>query len=239
MQKSVILLPTYNERENVGVIIPEIFAAHPDIRVLVIDDNSPDGTGDVVKELKNRYPNLNLLSRPKKEGLGVAYRDGIKRVLEDTAVQKVILMDADGSHDVRYIKDMLALSDTHDLVIGSRYIKGGGIEKWEAWRVALSRWGNIYAWILTGLPVRDLTSGFQCFRADVFSKMDLDHVRASGYAFQIDMKYHAIRDAKASVVEIPILFRTRRGGESKMTRHIIREGLTTPLRLFRKRMLGI
>lgn len=239
MQKSVILLPTYNERENIGVIIPEIFTTHPDLHVLVIDDDSPDGTGDRVKELKKTYPNLDLFSRPKKEGLGVAYRDGIQRALKDGSVQRVILMDADGSHDVQYIKDMLALSNTHDLVIGSRYIKGGGIENWEPWRYALSRYGNLYAWILTGLPVRDLTSGFQCFGRDLLARMKLEEVHASGYAFQIDMKYHAIREAGASVVEIPIIFKTRRGGESKMSPHIIREGLMTPLRLFRRRILGI
>jgi dolichol-phosphate mannosyltransferase len=234
MLKTTILLPTYNERENIGLVVPEIFAAHPDISVTVIDDNSPDGTAAIVSELMKKYPRLDLFSREKKEGLGRAYLAGIARALT-TDTERIILMDADGSHGVEYLAPILEASKTHDLVIGSRYVAGGSIEKWEPWRFALSRYGNLYAWILTGLPVNDLTSGFQCFHASLLRKMDLKSIHASGYAFLIEMKFHAIHGARGSVAEVPIIFKNRRGGESKISRHIIREGLMTPLRLFPKR----
>lgn len=235
MSYSTILLPTYNERKNIGAIIPEIFTAHPELRIVVVDDSSPDGTGEVVSDMARSFPNLELLTRPKKEGLGMAYRAGMRHVLRKGNVAHIILMDADGSHGVEFLKPMLAASSDHDLVIGSRYIEGGSVEDWEPWRYALSQYGNLYAWIMTGLPVRDLTSGFQCFRGDLLERMNLDSLQASGYAFQIDIKFHAIRDAGAHVREIPIHFKNRREGESKISRHIIREGLITPLRLFPRR----
>ncbi len=236
MSKTVILLPTYNERENVGLIIPEIFAAHPDLNVLVIDDNSPDKTGDVVRELMSKYPNLNLLARPGKQGLGVAYKHGLKEALKDTQVARIIMMDADGSHAVEYLKDMLEASKENELVIGSRYVKGGGIENWERWRFALSRYGNLYARTLTGLPAKDLTAGFVCFQRVLLERMDLDTVSASGYAFLMDLKFHAIHDSHATIKEVPIIFKSRREGESKISAHIVREGLKTPLRLFKRRI---
>lgn len=230
MNKSLILLPTYNERENIGQIIPEIFAACPDVAVMVIDDNSPDGTGDVVREMTQVYPLLELFSRERKEGLGKAYLAGIRRALQSN-VERILLMDADGSHGIEYIRPMLEATSTYDLVVGSRYIPGGSIEKWESWRHALSKYGNLYAWILTGLPVRDLTSGFQCFRASLLRTMDLENIRASGYAFQIEMKFRAVHSG-GRATEVPIVFKNRRGGESKISRHIITEGLITPMRLF-------
>lgn len=236
MSKTVILLPTYNERENVDVIIPEIFAAHPDLHILVIDDNSPDGTGEVVRRLMEKYPNLRLLSRAGKEGLGVAYKHGMSETLRDAGVERVITMDADGSHPVEYLKDILKASETNDLVIGSRYTKGGGIENWEPWRYAMSRYGNLYARTLTGLPVRDLTAGYMCFHAPLLRRMNLDHVSASGYAFLMDLKFNAIHGYAARVKEVPIIFKSRREGESKISHHIIREGLKTPLRLFARRI---
>ncbi len=235
MSYNTILLPTYNERKNVGVIIPEIFAAHAEMRVVVVDDSSPDGTGDEVLRLAREYPHLELLTRQKKEGLGVAYRAGMQYVLQCGDVARIIFMDADGSHGVEFLEPMLQASEEYDLVIGSRYIPGGSVENWEPWRYALSQYGNLYAWIMTGLPVRDLTSGFQCFRGDLLERMQLDSLQASGYAFQIDIKFHAIREAGANAREIPIHFKNRREGESKISRHIIREGLLTPLRLFPRR----
>jgi dolichol-phosphate mannosyltransferase len=236
MSKTVILLPTYNERENIGMIIPEIFAAHPELHVLVIDDNSPDGTGEEVRGLMSKYPKLELLARPGKQGLGAAYKHGLSHTLASGDVERIIMMDADGSHPVEYLAAILTASQTNDLVIGSRYIKGGGIENWEPWRYAMSRYGNLYARTLTGLPVRDLTAGFLCFRGDLLRRMNLDRVGASGYAFLMDLKYHAIRDAGARVKEVPIIFKSRREGESKISHHIIREGLKTPLRLFLRRV---
>lgn len=236
--KTIVLLPTYNERENVGLIVPEIFARYPDLRIVVIDDSSPDGTGRLVQEMMTHYAGLSLLSRPKKEGLGVAYKHGIRHVLEMEGATRIIMMDADGSHDVAYIGHLLAESHTYDLVIGSRYVRGGGIEGWEGWRYALSKYGNLYARILTGLPIRDLTAGFYCIRRSVLVRMDFEAMKSSGYAFQIDIKFHSVRDLGASVIEIPIVFKRRREGESKISRHIIREGLLAPLSLLLRRIFN-
>lgn len=232
---SVILIPTYNERENIAYIVPEIFSLLPNIRILVIDDNSPDGTGDHVRTLKRTYPNLRLLSRPAKQGLGKAYREGIALVCADPTVDRIITMDADGSHAVEYLVQILKASETHDLVIGSRYVKGGGTEHWEKWRVALSRWGNVYARFITGLSIHDMTAGYMCFNADIMRQIDFTLLHASGYAFIMEMKFHAAHVLGCSHYEVPIIFRARREGESKISHHIIREGLITPLRLLRYR----
>lgn len=236
MQRTVILMPTYNERENIRMIVPEIFAAHPDVCVLVIDDNSPDGTGEEVKAMMGEYSNLELLARPSKQGLGAAYKHGIQHTLNGGDIERIVMMDADGSHPVEFLAAIFEASKDHDLVVGSRYTKGGGIENWEPWRYAMSRYGNLYARTLTGLPVRDLTAGFLCFRGALLSRMDLNMVGASGYAFLMDLKYHAIADMRATVKEVPIIFKSRREGESKISHHIIREGLKTPLRLFLRRV---
>jgi dolichol-phosphate mannosyltransferase len=243
MSKTVILMPTYNERENVGYIIPKIFATYPDLHITVIDDNSPDQTGKAVHEMIKKYPNLSLLSREKKEGLGAAYKHGIRHVLALGGFDRVITMDADGTHDPKHLKEMLAQSEKHELVMGSRYVKGGSVGKWVLWRRILSRGGNFYARTLTGLPVQDMTAGFLCFQKALLDRMDLDHVAASGYAFLIDLKFHAIHDAEASVKEISIQLKPRREGESKISSHIVREGLRTPFKLFlrrfsKRRLLG-
>jgi len=239
LHKTVVLVPTYNEHENVEYIIEAISQNLPDASILIIDDNSPDGTGEKVQELQKQNKNVELLSRPGKEGLGRAYQDGFRAVLRDPGVEHVIMMDADGSHAAEYLPTLVKESERVNLVIGSRYVKGGGIEEWEPWRYALSKYGNIYARVLTGLPVQDLTAGFMCFRADLLRKIDLDKINASGYAFQIELKFYSIRHAGAAVCEVPIVFRSRRGGESKISRHIIREGLTTPWRILGKRVSGI
>lgn len=230
MKGTVVLLPTYNERENISSLVREIIARYTDINILVIDDNSPDGTRALVTELMKEYPNLGLLSRPQKQGLGEAYKAGMKYVLANPEVEKVFTMDADGSHAPEYISAFLSVDA--DLVIGSRYVKGGGIENWELWRYALSFFGNIYARILTGLPVKDLTSGFMCFRAETLRKIDLSKIHASGYAFLMEMKFNVYCTLRGRVVEVPIIFKVRRGGESKISNHIIGEGLKTPFRLF-------
>jgi dolichol-phosphate mannosyltransferase len=235
MLKSIILLPTYNEKENIITLVPEIFSSHPDIHILVIDDNSPDGTADTVRLQMKTYPNLRLLSRPGKQGLGVAYKHGLQYVLQDKEIDRVIMMDADGSHAVVYIHQLLRASENNDFVIGSRYVKGGAIENWEKWRFLLSRYGNLYARTLSGLPVRDITAGFLCFNASLLRIMDLDGIGASGYAFLMNLKFSAIREARARVIEVPITFMCRREGESKISHHIIREGLKTPLQLFVRR----
>jgi dolichol-phosphate mannosyltransferase len=237
MNNAVILMPTYNERENITQLVPEIFAAHPDIRILVIDDNSPDGTGSAVVELARIYPNLSLLAREKKEGLGAAYKAGILHAYSFPAIQKVITMDADGSHAAEYLADLLSASTEHMLVIGSRYVKGGAIENWEPWRYALSRYGNLYSRTITGLPIRDLTAGFMCIDVDVLKKIDFANVHASGYAFLMELKFFIVHTLRGSVAEVPIIFKSRREGESKISRHIVREGLKTPWRLLGRRFL--
>lgn len=236
MNETVILLPTYNERDNIQLIIPEIFAVSPEVCVLVIDDNSPDGTGDQVRALMQIYPNLKLLARPKKNGLGEAYKAGMVHVLADNDVKKIITMDADGSHSTEYLRDILHASNTHDLVVGSRYVQGGGIENWEKWRYLLSKWGNFYARIVMGIPIRDSTAGYMCFRASLLRKIDFSHVQASGYAFLMELKFRAVHSFACSFKEVPIIFKARRGGESKISGHIVREGLLIPWKLrFKKK----
>ena len=230
MKETVVLLPTYNERDNISFLVREITARHKKIRIVVIDDNSPDGTGSLVRELMKEYPNLALFSRAQKQGLGEAYKAGMRHILADPNIEKVITMDADGSHSPEYISALL--SRDADLVIGSRYVMGGGIQNWELWRYILSFGGNLYAHALTGLPIKDLTSGFMCVRADMLRRVDFSKIHASGYAFQIEIKFHIFYVLHGRVLEIPIIFKSRRGGESKMSNHIIREGLKTPLRLF-------
>ena len=228
MAKTVVLIPTYNERENINLLVPEICTLQPDLHVLVIDDNSPDHTGDAVRELMKKYPQISLLSREGKEGLGAAYKAGMSKVLQDPDVAAVITMDADGSHAAEYLAALRAKGETYGLVIGSRYVKGGGIEAWERWRYLLSSWGNRYARLVTRLPIRDMTAGFMYIRTDALRDIDFSHMRASGYAFLMELKYLLTKKLEGRVAEVPIVFKARRGGESKISRHIIGEGLRTP-----------
>lgn len=236
MKGTVILLPTYNERDNVTTFIPEVFSALPEARIVVIDDNSPDGTGAVVRDLTSRFKGLSLLSREKKEGLGVAYKHGFRHVLLMPDVERIVLMDADGSHDTSYLQALVEGCREHDLVIGSRYVSGGSVEGWEKWRYMLSRYGNLYAQLLTGLEIHDLTAGFYCMKKELLERLDLNALTSSGYAFQIDLKFHAIHERGARVREIPIHFKQRREGESKLSRHIVREGLLAPMWLLKRRL---
>ncbi|MBM3261069.1 glycosyltransferase [Candidatus Kaiserbacteria bacterium] len=238
MSKTVILMPTYNERENIKLIVPEIFARHPDLYITVIDDNSPDRTDDAVRVLMKKYPKLSLLSRQKKEGLGMAYKHGIRHTLAQGDVGKIITMDADGTHDVGHLKDLLKASEKYQLVIGSRYASGGVVGQWVLWRRILSRGGNFYARMLSGMPVHDMTAGFLVLSRTLLDRLDLDRVPASGYAFLIDLKYHAIREAHATVKEVPINLKARREGESKISSHVVREGVLLPWRLLARRLKG-
>lgn len=230
--KDIILMPTYNERENVKILIPKIFSLLPQISILVIDDNSPDGTAGAVKSMMAQYPNLLILERPQKTGLGDAYKDAIGKVIGHSEIRAVITMDADGSHDPIYLPKFLAKIQDNDLVIGSRYIPGGGIESWEQWRRDLSKFGNWYAKFFTGLPVRDLTAGFMCIKRESLEKIDLAKISSAGYSFLIELKFYLVRQAKARAIEVPIIFKSRFGGESKLSHQIIREGIKTPLRFF-------
>ena len=183
------------------------------------------------------YPQLRILNREQKEGLGEAYKAGMRLVLADPSIEKIIMMDADGSHDVQYLVPMLKESEYHNLIVNSRYVRGGGIENWSGWRYALSQGGNLYARSITGLPVHDLTAGYMCFQSSLLRKIDLERIHASGYAFQIELKFHALHTHQATYKELPIIFKARREGESKISRHIVREGLVTPWRLLPERFV--
>jgi dolichol-phosphate mannosyltransferase len=224
-----VIVPTYNEADNIGQLIPQILA-HPRCRVLVVDDGSPDGTGAVVEEIARRDSRVGLLSRPGKLGLGTAYIAGFRRALDEGA-QLVVEMDADFSHDPRYLPALIeAASNDYDLVLGSRYVRGGGTTDWGLSRKLISRGGNLYAGLILGLPVADSTGGFRCYRRSVLEAIDLSAVRSNGYAFQIEMVYRA-RAAGAHIGEVPIIFPDRRVGQSKMSRRIVVEALVNVWRL--------
>ena len=221
--RACVILPTYNERENLPQIVPAILAAAPDIDVLVIDDNSPDGTGALADELAARQPRLHVLHRSRKEGLGRAYLAGFAQALA-RGYGRIVEMDADFSHDPAALPGLLEASKTADLVLGSRYVAGGGTVNWGLGRRLLSKGGSLYARTILGLPIRDLTGGFKCFRRDVLESIDLESVRSSGYAFQIELTYRAVKRG-FTVREIPIVFADRRVGKSKMSRAIVAEAL--------------
>jgi dolichol-phosphate mannosyltransferase len=225
----IVVVPTYNEAANIAALVQQIIAA-PRFSVLVVDDNSPDGTGRIVAEIVDRYPRVQLLSRPRKQGLGMAYVAGFKQALASGA-RFISEMDADFSHDPRYLPALLAAAEaSYDVVLGSRYVAGGGTTDWGLLRRVISRGGNLYARSLLGLPVRDSTGGFRCYRRAVLERIDLDAIRSNGYAFQIEMVYRALRH-NFRIGEIPIIFPDRRIGESKMSRKIVIEALVTVLRM--------
>ena len=224
-----VVVPTYNEAENIGRLIPQILA-DPRFRVLVVDDGSPDGTGALVGALATADPRVGLLSRSSKQGLGSAYIAGFRRALAEGA-ELICEMDADFSHDPRYLPDLLAaIAVGADLVIGSRYVPGGGTTDWGLLRRLISRGGNIYAGLILGLPVADATGGFRCYRRAVLEQLELGRVRSNGYAFQVEMAYKAHK-AGFRIAEVPIIFPDRRVGKSKMSRRIVLEALVNVWRL--------
>ncbi len=224
-----VVVPTYNERENIAALIPQILAI-PYLNILVVDDASPDGTGDVVAALARDEPRISLLRRSGKLGLGTAYLAGFRQALTDGA-DFIFEMDADFSHDPRYLPELLrAAQERFDLVLGSRYVAGGGTTDWGAIRQFISRGGNVYARAILGMPVLDATGGFRCYRRSVLETIDLDAVRSNGYAFQIELAYRA-SCAGFRIGEIPIVFPDRRIGQSKMSRAIVVEALITVWRL--------
>jgi dolichol-phosphate mannosyltransferase len=220
-----LILPTYNEAENVGPIVHAARAALRDSdRILIVDDNSPDGTGAIADRLAEQLAGVEVLHRPFKEGLGRAYLAGFERALAGGA-ELVLEMDADFSHDPADLPRLIAAAEGGaDLVLGSRYVRGGSVTDWGLLRKLISRGGSWYARVVLGLQVRDLTGGFKCFRRSVLEALDLDAVHADGYGFQIELTYGAIR-AGFRVVEIPIVFRDRRVGESKMDARIALEAV--------------
>ena len=219
-----ICLPTYNERENLEPMVDrlgEVLGA--DDVILVIDDNSPDGTGEIADRLAAERSRVHVLHRPRKEGLGPAYLDGFRKALE-LGADLVFELDCDFSHDPADVPRLAAAAEDADLVIGSRYVQGGGTRNWGLLRRLISRGGSLYAQLLLGVPVRDLTGGFKCYRRAVLETIDLDAIQSKGYAFQIETTYRSIR-AGFRVVEVPIVFTDREVGGSKMSKAIVLEAV--------------
>ena len=222
-RRAVICLPTYDERENLAPIVAAIHRMAPQVDVLVVDDASPDGTGALADELAERDARVKVLHRAGKEGLGRAYLAGFAWALA-RGYGLVLEMDADFSHDPRHLPALLAAAGGADLVLGSRWVPGGGTVRWGLGRKLVSRGGSLYARTLLGLDVRDLTGGFKCFRREVLEAIDLPTVECTGYAFQIELTWRAIRRG-FRVVEIPIVFAERRAGVSKMSGRIVAEAM--------------
>ncbi|MFH0930930.1 MAG: polyprenol monophosphomannose synthase, partial [Candidatus Zixiibacteriota bacterium] len=219
--KTLVIIPTYNEKENIGKIIPLVLKQDPDIEVLVVDDNSPDGTGKIVEEIISTNRRVKLIRRVKKSGLGTAYLAGFQYALQN-GYDYIFEMDSDFSHDPAYIPYFLSAIREADLVLGSRYIKGVNVVNWPISRLILSYYANVYARWVTGLPVKDSTGGFKCFKREVLENIGLDRIHSNGYAFQIEMSFRAWKKG-FKIKEIPIIFVDRREGESKMSKKIIRE----------------
>ena len=220
----LIITPTYNERENLSQFLAGVFGVLSQAHVLIVDDNSPDGTGDLAEQFAQDDERIHVLRRPGKMGLGTAYLDGFKFAL-DKGYPFIFEMDADLSHDPGYLPDFLArFNEGADLVIGSRNVPGGGVEGWGPLRHFISKGGSIYSRTILGLQVRDLTSGYKGFRRNVLQGLNLETVRSEGYSFQVELTYRAIRKGFA-VTEVPIVFVDRTAGQSKMSKKIFAEAV--------------
>lgn len=236
MQTAYVILPTYNEQDNLRSLIPRILAQHPSLRVLVVDDNSPDGTGRLADELAQSDSRISVLHRPAKLGLGSAYRDGFKQAMK-LGADLLIEMDADFSHDPEILPLFIEKSAACDLVIGSRYLNGISVVNWPLRRLMLSYGANAYTRLITGLKIMDCTSGFKCFKRSLIERIDLDRVRSDGYSFQIEMNFHA-NALGARICEVPIIFIDRRAGQSKMSKRIVREAVLMVWKLKLDQLLG-
>jgi dolichol-phosphate mannosyltransferase len=220
--ESLVVMPTYNEKENIAEIIAAVLKLGRGIEMLVIDDHSPDGTGAIVDSLAAADPRIHVIHRPGKLGLGSAYITGFKWALANTDAKYVFEMDADFSHDPNAIPQFLDAIRSNDLVIGSRYIRGISVVNWPLERLILSYAANKYTHWVTGLPIRDATGGFKCFRREVLESLPLDRIRSDGYSFQIEVNFYCWKKG-FRIAEIPILFVDRRVGISKMSKKIVRE----------------
>ncbi len=234
--RALIIFPTYNEKDNIEKIVHAVLPLDPRIHVLIVDDSSPDGTGEIADRLSNELEKVNVLHRKKKEGLGRAYIAGFKWAIE-RGYDYIFEMDADFSHGPEYLKDFLREIQDYDLVLGSRYISGVNVINWPMTRLLLSYYANVYTRIVTGLPLRDATGGFKCFRREVLEAIDLDAVTSSGYVFQIEMSMRAWKKG-FRIKEIPIIFVDRVAGSSKMSKRIMREAIWKVWSLRMQSMLG-
>ncbi len=221
--KTLIISPTYNEKKNIKALVAQVLDPNPDYQLLVIDDNSPDGTASAVKELQTEYTNLHLEERSGKSGLGTAYIYGFKWALERD-YEAIVQMDADLSHDPGDVPRLVKQLEAHDLVIGSRYIHGVSVVNWPIRRLILSYGANLYSSIVTGMPLKDSTGGFKAWRREVLETVQLDQVRSQGYSFQIEMNFRTWCRG-FTIIEEPIIFTDRTIGESKMSRTIMYEAI--------------
>jgi dolichol-phosphate mannosyltransferase len=237
MEKTLVIIPTYNERKNIEKLLRDIIELYPNINILVVDDNSPDGTGEYVEELGKVDSRIHVLRRKGKMGLGTAYCEGFKYMLENN-YEIAVQMDADYSHDPKVIAEFLREIKNYDLVIGSRYITGVNVINWPMRRLLLSYFANVYTRVITGMPIKDATGGYKCFRREVLEAMDLDSIRSNGYAFQIEMNFKAFKKG-FRIKEIPIIFVDRVEGSSKMSKKIVREAVTMVWKLRIRSILGI
>ncbi|GAB4476477.1 MAG: polyprenol monophosphomannose synthase [Anaerolineae bacterium] len=238
MAETLVIVPTYNERENIERLVTMLLDLPLDIGVIVVDDNSPDGTGQIADELAERHPGrVSVIHRAGKLGLGTAYLAGFDLALGQSGTRRVMTMDADFSHHPRYIPAMVEASREYDLVIGSRYVAEGGTPDFPLKRILLSSGANAFARTMLGLHAKDATAGFRCYRREVLEKLPLDSIFSSGYSFLIEMLY-LVQQAGFSVGEVPIVFEDRKQGTSKISRHEIRRALYTVLRLAWRRLFG-
>ena len=227
--KTLIISPTYNERKNIKQLVDMVIGENPELHLLIVDDDSPDGTGEKVKKLQTEYKNLFLETRPKKSGLGTAYIFGFKWALEKK-YDNIIQMDADLSHNPKDLPRMVKNLQKYDLVIGSRYINGISVVNWPLRRLMLSYGANAYSRVITGMPIMDGTGGFKAWKSSVLSSIDLDSVKSQGYSFQIEMNFRAWVK-KFNIKEIPIIFSDRTIGQSKMSKTIVYEAIFMVWRL--------
>jgi dolichol-phosphate mannosyltransferase len=235
--KTLIIIPTYNELENLPRLLPEVLSKEEGIHILIVDDNSPDGTAAFVEnEMKNNN-RIHLIERPSKQGLGTAYITGFKFAIQN-GYDFIFEMDADFSHDPKEIPRFLDEIKSADVILGSRYINGVNVINWPMRRLLLSWFANIYTRVITGMPLHDATGGFKCFRREVLEAIDLDRVTSNGYAFQIEMSFKAWKKG-FKVKEIPIIFVDRVKGKSKMSKKIVREAVIMVWKLRIKSIFGL
>jgi dolichol-phosphate mannosyltransferase len=236
-KKSLVIIPTYNEMDNIKRLIPDILQRYGNIDVLVVDDNSPDGTGNYVASLGESNPRIKIIQREKKLGLGTAYITGFKYAIQNK-YDFVFEMDADFSHDPGEIENFLSAIENNDLVLGSRYLTGVNVINWPMRRLILSYFANFYTRFITGLPIHDATGGFKCFRREVLEVINLDKIKSNGYAFQIEMTFKAWKKG-FRIKEISIIFVDRVKGNSKMSKKIVREAVFMVWKLRLRSMLGL
>ena len=233
----MLIIPTYNERENIAVLVSRIRNAVEEEPVFFVDDNSPDGTADEIRRIQQQDHNIHLMARPGKGGYGSACRDAMKKILQENLADYVIQSDADLSHPPELLPRMIELLKACPVVIGSRYVYGGGAKNWSPSRRFLSFGANIYARLFTGVPVRYMTAGFVGYQADVLRKINLDEIRSEGYAFLMEMKFN-LHQRGVRFGEFPIIFCERESGKSKFSRKILYEGIRFPLKALAKRFAG-